>query len=60
MKVSEIIELLQDQKERYGDNEVKVRDHYSGICYNIEYVTYWSKEKEYHIGIRQDAIREDE
>ncbi|MFV0331377.1 MAG: hypothetical protein ACK5KL_16405 [Dysgonomonas sp.] len=59
MKISELIKLLQEQQERYGNNEVKIREHQSGIRYNIEYATYWSKEKEYHIGIKTKPIKED-
>lgn len=58
MKISELVEQLQQQQKLYGDNEVKIRDHQSGIRYNIEYTTYWNKEKEYHIGIRTGAIRD--
>jgi hypothetical protein len=54
MKTSELIKLLQQQMELYGDNEVKVREHQSGTRYNVDYVTYWTKEKEFYIGIRTD------
>jgi hypothetical protein len=60
MRISDLIKQLQEQQERYGDNEVKIRDHQSGIRYNIEYTTYWNKEKEYYIGIRTDTIRDKE
>ncbi|NDV78473.1 hypothetical protein [Dysgonomonas sp. 511] len=58
MKISELISQLQQQQELYGDNEVKIRSHRSGIRYKIDYVTYWTKEKEYHIGIEDDALKD--
>lgn len=30
MRISDLIKQLQEQQERYGDNEVKIRDHQSG------------------------------
>ena len=56
MKISELIAELQKQQQKYGDYEIKVRCHNSGIRYNLEYATYWSKEMEYHIGIKTEPV----
>lgn len=58
MKISELIKQLQEQRDRYGDYEIKVRFHQSGSKHNIDYTTYWTKEKEYHIGIESYVSRE--
>lgn len=60
MKISELIKQLQEQQERYGDYEVKVRSHHSGAKYTIDYITYWTKGREYHIGIDSYMSREKE
>ena len=56
MKISELINQLQQQQNLDGDQEIKVRSHHSGVRSNIDYITYWTKEKEYHIGIEKDTI----
>lgn len=56
MKISELIAELQKQQDLYGDHEIKVRTHHSGARYSIDYITYWTKEKEYHIGIEHNTI----
>ncbi|HML66117.1 MAG TPA: hypothetical protein PKC55_14895 [Dysgonomonas sp.] len=58
MKISELIKHLQEQQARYGDREVRVRFHYSGARHNIDYVTYWTKEEEYQIGIESFMPKE--
>lgn len=55
MKISELINQLQQQQNLYGDQEIKVRSHYSGARTNIDYITYWTKENEYHIGIEKNT-----
>jgi hypothetical protein len=57
MKISELIKLLQEQQSHYGDMEVKVRSHQTGEMYPVDYVTLWTKTKEYYIGIEKDIIR---
>ncbi|EGK02549.1 hypothetical protein [Dysgonomonas gadei] len=55
MKISELITELQKQQDLCGDYEIKVRTHHSGVRYSIDYITYWTKEKEYHIGIERNV-----
>lgn len=58
MLISELIDLLERQKKQYGDSVVKVRDHQSGTQYPIDYLTFWTKDKVYQIGIKNDVIKE--
>lgn len=53
MKTSELIKQLQQQQELYGDKEIKVRSHKTGLLYPVDYVTLWTKADEYHIGIEK-------
>ncbi|MDL2303368.1 hypothetical protein LJC28_03125 [Dysgonomonas sp. OttesenSCG-928-D17] len=51
MRISELIEQLQQQQKLYGNYEIKVRSHKTGQVYPIDYVTLWTKTNEYYIGI---------
>jgi hypothetical protein len=58
MLISELIKLLEQQQNLYGDNEVKIRDHTSGIRHQVDYVTFWTKEKECQIGILNNIVKD--
>lgn len=58
MNISELIELLEEHKEKYGNSDIKVRSHTTGEEYPIDYVTYWTKSKIFQIGIEKNSIKD--